>query len=100
MSWGSPDARDPPWGYHDSWSRGGLRCKRVPCPAMPGTRTICRLALDILTQVNSVTAALNAVGIGLLDAHVRHRVTESIEAGDGEQQVEELMSAVARSSGR
>ncbi|HEX6581938.1 MAG TPA: metal-sensitive transcriptional regulator [Actinomycetota bacterium] len=51
--------------------------------------------IDILTQVNSVTAALKAVGMGLLDAHVRHRVTESIEAGDGEQKVEELMSAVA-----
>ena len=40
--------------------------------------------IDILTQVNSVTAALRAVGMGLLDAHVRHCVTESIEAGDGE----------------
>jgi DNA-binding FrmR family transcriptional regulator len=56
--------------------------------------------IDILTQVNSVTAALRAVGMGLLDAHVRHCVTESIEAGDGEQKVEELMSAVARFSGR
>ncbi len=53
--------------------------------------------IDILTQVNSVTAALKAVGMGLLDAHVRHCVTESIEAGDGEQKVEELMSAVAGS---
>ena len=47
-----------------------------------------------------VTAALRAVGMGLLDAHVRHCVTESIEAGDGEQKVEELMSAVARFSNR
>src|SRR5918995_2101835 len=46
--------------------------------------------IDILTQVNSATAALKAVGMGLLDAHVRHCVTESIEAGDGEEKVEEL----------
>ena len=56
--------------------------------------------IDILTQVNSVTAALRAVGMGLLDAHVRHCVTESIERGEGEEKVEELMSAVARFSGR
>jgi CsoR family transcriptional regulator, copper-sensing transcriptional repressor len=56
--------------------------------------------IDILTQVNSVTAALRAVGMGLLDAHARHCVTESIERGEGEEKVQELMSAVARFSGR
>jgi hypothetical protein len=30
----------------------------------------------------------------------RHRVKESIERGEGEQKVEELMSAAARFSGR
>jgi len=52
------------------------------------------------SQVNSVTAALKAVGMGLLDAHVRHCVKESIERGEGEEKVEELMNAVARFSGR
>jgi DNA-binding FrmR family transcriptional regulator len=56
--------------------------------------------IDILTQVNSATAALRAVGMGLLDGHVRHCVAESIETGDGEQKVEELMAAVARFAGR
>jgi CsoR family transcriptional regulator, copper-sensing transcriptional repressor len=56
--------------------------------------------IDILTQVNSITAALRAVGMGLLDAHVRHCVAESIERGEGEEKVEELMSAVARFSAR
>jgi DNA-binding FrmR family transcriptional regulator len=56
--------------------------------------------IDILTQVNSVTAALKAVGVGLLDGHVRHCVTESIERGDGDEKVEELMAAVARFAGR
>ena len=37
--------------------------------------------IDILTQLNSVNAALKAVGMGLLDAHVRHCVRESIERG-------------------
>ncbi|HEX6845134.1 MAG TPA: metal-sensitive transcriptional regulator [Actinomycetota bacterium] len=52
--------------------------------------------IDVLTQVNSVTAALRAVGMGLLDDHVRHCVRESIEAGGGDDKVEELMAAVAR----
>jgi DNA-binding FrmR family transcriptional regulator len=56
--------------------------------------------IDILTQVNSVTAALKAVGVGLLDGHVRHCVKESIEAGTGDEKVEELVAAVARFAGK
>jgi DNA-binding FrmR family transcriptional regulator len=56
--------------------------------------------IDILTQVNSVNAALKAVGMGLLDAHVRHCVRESIEQGQGDEKVEELMAAVGRLAGR
>jgi DNA-binding FrmR family transcriptional regulator len=52
--------------------------------------------LDILTQVSSAVAALRAVGMGLLDDHVRHCVRESIQAGGGDDKVEELMAAVAR----
>jgi CsoR family transcriptional regulator, copper-sensing transcriptional repressor len=56
--------------------------------------------IDILTQVNSVTAALRAVGMGLLDDHVRHCVADSIAAGDGDAKIEELMAAVTRFAGR
>ena len=52
--------------------------------------------IDILTQVNSATAALRAVGMGLLDDHVRHCVRESLEHGQGDEKVEELVAAVAR----
>jgi DNA-binding FrmR family transcriptional regulator len=52
--------------------------------------------IDILTQVNSVTAALKAVGVGLLDDHVRHCVRESLERHQGDEKIEELVSAVAR----
>jgi DNA-binding FrmR family transcriptional regulator len=54
--------------------------------------------IDVLTQVNSVVAALRAVGMGLLDDHVRHCVAESIEQGTGDEKIEELMAAVARFS--
>ena len=56
--------------------------------------------IDILTQVNSVTAALRAVGLGLLNDHVRHCVADSIAAGTGDEKVEELMAAVARFAGK
>jgi DNA-binding FrmR family transcriptional regulator len=56
--------------------------------------------IDILTQLNSVTAALRAVGMGLLDEHVRHCVKDSIDQGDSDEKVEELLAAVARFSGK
>ncbi len=59
-----------------------------------------KYCIDILTQVNSAAAALKAVGMGLLDEHVRHCVKESIERGSGDEKVEELLAAVARFAGR
>lgn len=56
--------------------------------------------IDVLTQVNSAVAALRAVGMGLLDDHVRHCVQESVKQGEGDVKIEELMAAVARFSGR
>jgi len=59
-----------------------------------------RYCIDVLTQLNSVTSALRSVGMGLLDEHVRHCVKESIQTGDGDEKVEELLAAVARFSGK
>ncbi|HSJ51029.1 MAG TPA: metal-sensitive transcriptional regulator [Actinomycetota bacterium] len=56
--------------------------------------------IDILTQLNSATAALRSVGMGLLDDHVRHCVKESIDTGQSDEKVEELLAAVARFAGK
>ncbi|MBA3728293.1 MAG: metal-sensitive transcriptional regulator [Actinobacteria bacterium] len=57
--------------------------------------------IDILTQLNSVTAAIKGVGLGMLDDHVRHCVRESIESGAGvDEKVQELVAAVARFAGK
>ena len=56
--------------------------------------------IDILTQVNSAASALKSVGMGLLDDHVRHCVSESFETGDSDEKVEELLAAVARFAGK
>jgi DNA-binding FrmR family transcriptional regulator len=54
--------------------------------------------IDVLTQISSVTKALQGVGLGLLDEHLRHcvrdAVQESPEAGDAK--LEEAMRAVER----
>jgi DNA-binding FrmR family transcriptional regulator len=59
-----------------------------------------KYCIDILTQMNSAMAALRAVGLLLLDEHVRHCVKESIEQGAGDEKVEELLAAVARFAGK
>ena len=59
-----------------------------------------RSCIDVLTQLNSVAAALRAVGLALLDDHARRCITESLERGDGREKVEELMAAVARYASR
>lgn len=59
-----------------------------------------RYCIDVLTQVNSASAALRSVGMGLLDEHVRHCVRDSIEAGSADEKVEELLAAVVRFAGK
>jgi DNA-binding FrmR family transcriptional regulator len=55
---------------------------------------------DVLTQVNSAMAALKAVGMELLDEHVRHCIEDSLERGAGAERIDELLAAVARFAGR
>jgi DNA-binding FrmR family transcriptional regulator len=54
--------------------------------------------IDVLTQIASVTKALQGVGLGLLDEHLRHCVVEAAAAdGDeGEARVHEAVAAVER----
>lgn len=54
--------------------------------------------IDVLTQIASVTKALQKVGLGLLDEHVRHCVMEAAADGvsAGDEKVNEAVEAVAR----
>lgn len=60
--------------------------------------------IDVLTQIASVTKALQGVGMGLLDEHIRHCVKEAAAAAhegqaaedDFDAKVAEVMSAVSR----
>ena len=54
--------------------------------------------IDILTQLSSVTAALQGVGVGLVDEHLRHCVMQAaLEGGDArDEKLEEAVHAVER----
>jgi len=54
-----------------------------------------RYCIDVLTQIAAVQAALDKVGLGLLDDHARHCVIGG-EPEDQEARTEELMGAVGR----
>lgn len=51
--------------------------------------------IDILTQVSSVTRALQGVAVGLLDEHMRHCVMDAAAKGD-DSKVGEATAAIER----
>jgi CsoR family transcriptional regulator, copper-sensing transcriptional repressor len=55
-----------------------------------------RYCIDILTQVNAVKAAIDKVAINLLEDHVKHCVADAVKAGEGEEKLQELTTAVGR----
>jgi DNA-binding FrmR family transcriptional regulator len=56
-----------------------------------------RYCIDILTQINSIQAALDKVSLGLLDGHVHHcLVGHGGGPTDPDEQIAELMGAVGR----
>ena len=54
--------------------------------------------IDVLTQIASVSKALQGVGLGLLDEHLRHCVRDaaSADAEGGDEKVHEAVQAVER----
>lgn len=54
--------------------------------------------IDVLTQVSSVTAALQGVAVGLVDEHLRHCVMEAADssAEEGDRKLTEAVRAVER----
>ncbi len=54
--------------------------------------------IDVLTQISSVTKALQGVGVGLLDDHIRHCVRDAVQQGadEGDERIEEVVTAIRR----
>ena len=58
-----------------------------------------RYCIDILTQLSAVGTALEAVGLKVLDEHVRHCVTRALASGDAQEaetKANEMLEAVQR----
>ena len=53
-----------------------------------------RYCIDVLTQIASVTKALQSVAVGLLDDHLRHCVADAVANG-GPEANEKLTEATA-----
>lgn len=56
-----------------------------------------RYCVDVLTQISAIQAALDKVGLGLLDGHARVCIPRAQGAA---AEVDELMDAVGRLLGR
>jgi DNA-binding FrmR family transcriptional regulator len=57
-----------------------------------------RYCIDILTQVSSVTKALQGVAVGLVEDHLAHCVRDAVAAGgtEADEKVAEASAAIAR----
>lgn len=55
-----------------------------------------RYCVDILTQISAINAAMNKVGLHLLENHTQHCVSDAIKDGDGEAVIQELMDVFKR----
>jgi DNA-binding FrmR family transcriptional regulator len=87
-------------GYSENREQHLVRLRRIEGQVRGLQRMIEQddYCIDVLTQIASVTKALQKVGLGLLDEHVHHCVMEAAEAGqpEGEAKVREAVDAVAR----
>jgi len=52
--------------------------------------------VDVLTQINAATAALEKVGVGLLSTHIRGCVRDAVATDKGDAKVDELVGVVER----
>jgi CsoR family transcriptional regulator, copper-sensing transcriptional repressor len=87
-------------GYTMSKDQYGARLRRIEGQVRGLQRMVDEDAycIDVLTQIASVTKALQGVGKGLCDEHIRHCVREAAAGSDEDfdTKVEEVMAAVSR----
>jgi CsoR family transcriptional regulator, copper-sensing transcriptional repressor len=96
----SPPTHTPP-GYLDHKPELAKRLARIEGQVRGIARMVEdeRYCIDILTQLAAVTTALEAVGLRVLDEHVRHCVARALSSGDAaeaEAKTTELLEAVQR----
>ena len=87
-------------GYADNKAEVARRLRRIEGQVRGLHRMVDEDAycIDVMTQISAATRALEAVALELLDAHLRHCVTEAIASGgpDAEAKVAEASAAIGR----
>ena len=87
-------------GYVDQSAEHLRRLHRIEGQVRGITRMVeeQRYCIDILTQISSVTRALQGVAVGLLDGHLHHCVAEAMADGgvDGIAKITEASRAIER----
>ena len=86
-----------PYGYSAEKDQLQKRLARIEGQVRGVSRMVDedRYCIDILTQINAVQKAVEAVALQLLDDHVRHCVIGSSGTTQAER-TDELMAAVGR----
>jgi len=87
-------------GYINDKDRYLARLKRIEGQArglhrMVEEDTYC---IDILTQINAVTSALENVALGLLHDHLKHCVARAAQTGgpEADEKIQEASEAITR----
>ena len=87
-------------GYTDNRAEVARRLRRIEGQVRGLQRMVDEDAycIDVMTQISAATRALEGVALELLDAHLRHCVTEAIASGgpDAEAKVAEASAAIGR----
>jgi DNA-binding FrmR family transcriptional regulator len=89
-------------GYIDDKAALGARLRRIEGQVRGIERMVEdeRYCIDILTQISAIQAALDKVGLRLLEQHAAHCVIGPEDAAERAAKTGELMAAVARFSRR
>lgn len=87
-------------GYHEHRTELLTRLKRIEGQVRGVHKMIDddRYCIDVLTQIASITRALQGVALNMLDDHVRHCVRQAIEDGPeaADAKIEEAMAVISR----
>ncbi len=87
-------------GYISDKARYLARLKRIEGQARGIHKMIDedKYCIDILTQISALTKALESVGLGLLDDHLKHCVLDAARAGGpvADEKIAEASAAIAR----
>ena len=100
MTTPAPDTAHAPHGYITDKDRYLNRLKRIEGQARGISKMVDeeKYCIDILTQISALTKALESVGLGLLDDHLKHCVVDAAKQGGeaADAKIAEASAAIAR----